>query len=117
MLIEREPKQSSTRCRDPQIRAAAEMLGVDIVVLDEQHHRASVPLFTCGGSNARGLIVARSVDWERDVVPRLQRQRQRVWPDAADDTTRARFERERNVQLVVVHWVGGGNHYEPAMEV
>ena len=85
---------------EAQLRALARHFEVDVVVIDREEPDSKVLLFECHSNRLR-----RSKDWEVDIVPRLARQRSSDWPRTD----------EVKYPLVVLHWVMGRTHYEPAL--
>jgi len=59
---------------DPQLRALAECLSVDIVVVDKAARQLTVAFYACGTR-----VIKRPGAWAADVLPRLQQQQQPGW--------------------------------------
>ena len=93
---------------------------VDIAIVDELDPpltaSAFVTLFGVGFHSAHSGrdIMARNASWEGEVVPRLRRQAAHS-PGAGEGDIIGPLEREQHIPLIVLHWVWGRQHYEPAL--
>ena len=72
-----------------------------MVVLDESMPQSKVILYECGHT----AVMRGTREWDGYVVPRLLREQHPGWPRGAD----------HRVRLVVLHWVMGRKHFEPAL--
>ena len=103
----REHRGDRVWAEDPQLRALAEQLGMDIAVLDTRVPANAVACYACGSS-----IINRWRVWRTDLLPRLRRQLEPGWQPSRAAPPNAAFS-ERSVQLGVFLW--NGAHYDAAL--
>ena len=99
---------------DHGIHAYATLNNIAIATIDERdppvQRGARVRVYESNvHSRAGGLVLYKPQVWQDVVVQRLRAQRLPGWPQLQCGELARR--------LVVVHWVGGGEHFEPAMEI